>query len=411
MPVKIIFCYAHEEEVMLDQLQKHLKSLKWQGLVELWDDRNISPGALWEDEIRQHLYAAKIILLLVSPTFMASEYCYNEMQQAVERHKRGEVSVIPIILCPFDWQGTPFSKLQVLPTNAKPVTTWSDQNEAFLDVARGVRKVVWELISQVGGQQHTLTKKRYQRPQLHFSQRRTHQLVAGLVMVAGSASLLGWTVTQAQFSQKPQRGTLPQSAQDQNLLVQFLGTQQSAINLPSDPAKLSPSHLPKQEVPALCIDQQKQPSVFRITVGISNLRRDQYTLLIQQVQLVVEQITPIPRPLYALVQNLPVLSSYNLYRATYMGQNSNTSIHAKYDNPPYDYVFLTLNETDKLSIQVASSVEVFLSFRVAITYRVANEGQTRTLTLPNIFQVIFTDKSNWHLYQVQDEHFIQLDGS
>jgi hypothetical protein len=132
-------------------------------------------------------------------------------------------------------------------------------------------------------------------------------------------------------------------------------------------------------------------------------------LLIGQVQLIVEQITFVPRPLYVLAQSLPALSNYNLYRTIYTGQDPNTHILTKYDNPPHNYVSLTFKETDKISLQVDSSVEAFLSFRIAITYRVANEGQTHTLTLPNVFQVIFTSKSNWYPYQVQDGHFIQID--
>lgn len=199
---------------------------------------------------------------------------------------------------------------------------------------------------------------------------------------------------------------------DQNLAVQFIGTQQNTFVLPGDPSRLNPNQLLKQGVPALCIDQPKQqvPTIFRIAIGISNLRRDQYVLLIEQVQIIVEQIASIPHPLYALMQNLPALSNYNLYRGTYTGGDTNVPVVTTYDYPPYSYVFLTLHETDRISIQIASLVEVFLSFRIAITYRVANEGQTHTLTLPTLFRIIFSDKSNLHLYQkLQDGHLSQLD--
>ena len=90
----------------------------------------------------------EIILLLVSPDFMSSDYCYGiEMKKAMERHERGEAVVIPIILRPVYFQGAPFGKLQALPTDAKPVKSksWSDQDEAFFDIAEGIRKITERL--------------------------------------------------------------------------------------------------------------------------------------------------------------------------------------------------------------------------------------------------------------------------
>src|SRR5262249_52952083 len=68
-----------------------------------------------------------------------------EMKRAMERHQAGEARVIPVILRPTDWEGTPFKQLQALPTNAKPVSRWSDWDEALLVVAKEIRKVVEEL--------------------------------------------------------------------------------------------------------------------------------------------------------------------------------------------------------------------------------------------------------------------------
>src|SRR5205823_14997415 len=64
------------------------------------------------------------------------------------RHDRGEARVIPIILRPVDWEEAPFSKLQMLPTDTKPVTSWSNLDAAFEDVSKGLRKAVKELQSK-----------------------------------------------------------------------------------------------------------------------------------------------------------------------------------------------------------------------------------------------------------------------
>jgi hypothetical protein len=115
----------------------------------VWYDGDISHGTVWEKEIEAHLSIARIILLLVSPDFFFSGYCYSkEMRRAIERHHAKEARVISVLLRPTDWANTSFSSLQVLFSNAQPVTLWSDRDEAFEDVARGIRRVVNDLLSQ-----------------------------------------------------------------------------------------------------------------------------------------------------------------------------------------------------------------------------------------------------------------------
>jgi TIR domain len=145
MRVKVFFCYAHEDELLLKKLKIQLTSMQRQGLVEMWHDRDINAGTEWEQEISGRLNAAQIILLLVSPDFMASDYCYSkEMQRALERHHREEAYVIPIILRPVHWKDV-LGSIQALPTNGKPVISWHSPDEAFFNIADGIRKVVEEI--------------------------------------------------------------------------------------------------------------------------------------------------------------------------------------------------------------------------------------------------------------------------
>ncbi len=100
-------------------------------------------GDEFKGEIDKHLNSARVILLLVSPDFLASDFCWNvEMLRAMERHEQGEARVIPIILRVCNWSSAPFRKLQALPTDAVPVTKFSDRDEAFTDIERGIRDVV-----------------------------------------------------------------------------------------------------------------------------------------------------------------------------------------------------------------------------------------------------------------------------
>lgn len=151
MSVEIFCCYARKDQPLLKELKSHLMPLHRQGLIIIWADTDIDAGMDWEEEINKHLNTADIILMLVSSDFIASEYCYSkEMQQAMERHNAGEAQIIPIILRPVLWEHTPFGKLQALPTGAKPVigSTWHNQDEALLNVANGIHKVVLKILQR-----------------------------------------------------------------------------------------------------------------------------------------------------------------------------------------------------------------------------------------------------------------------
>jgi hypothetical protein len=120
----------------------HLSLLKRQGVISVWHDRRLGVGDDVDPGISRELERANIILLLVSPDFLASDYCYSvEMTRAMERHQSGESRVIPVILRPCDWHHAPFGKLLAAPRDGKAVTKWTDADEAFLDITNAIRAV------------------------------------------------------------------------------------------------------------------------------------------------------------------------------------------------------------------------------------------------------------------------------
>jgi TIR domain len=144
--LQVFFSYSHKDDALIDELNVALAMLRRNELVESWFDRAIEGGQELDEAIEKHLNSANIILLLVSPAFLASDYCYKtEMKRAIERYEAGEVRVIPIILRPCEWQKTPFARLKALPKDGKPITTWGNRDEALLDVAKELRRVVEEL--------------------------------------------------------------------------------------------------------------------------------------------------------------------------------------------------------------------------------------------------------------------------
>jgi tetratricopeptide (TPR) repeat protein len=144
--LEVFFSYAHRDEALRDELVKHLSPLQHQGVITAWHDRKITAGTEWAGAIDAHLQSAQIILMLVSADFIASDYCYDvEMQRAMARHEAKEARVIPVILRPVVWQDAPFGKLQALPNGGNPITTWSNQDTAFVNVVHGILTVVQEL--------------------------------------------------------------------------------------------------------------------------------------------------------------------------------------------------------------------------------------------------------------------------
>ncbi len=145
--INIFYSYARQDRALRDELDKHLDTLRRSGQIKNWHDREISPGVEWEKEIDSFLSTSDIVLLLVSPDFMASDYCYGvEMERAMRRHATGDARVIPILLRPVGYEDAPFSKLQSLPTNVQAITSWSNRDEAFADVAKGIRKAIKEVL-------------------------------------------------------------------------------------------------------------------------------------------------------------------------------------------------------------------------------------------------------------------------
>ena len=146
--LKVFLSYSHEDENMKNILDKNLVMLKRSDKIDVWQDRAIKAGDVWDEQIRRELEAADIILLLISVDFNNSQYIWNkELKTAMERHERGEARVIPIILRTCEWSEMPYAKLQALPTNAKPISSFTDTDVAYTEVAKGIRMLVDHMLS------------------------------------------------------------------------------------------------------------------------------------------------------------------------------------------------------------------------------------------------------------------------
>lgn len=140
---KIFLSYSHKDEALKEQLMTHLAILRRKDQIEDWHDRRIIAGQDWEYEIDNELFSADLIVLLISPDFIASDYCYSkELSKAIELHEANHSIVIPVILRPGKWNGAPFAKIQALPRDAKAATTWENIDEAWMNVTEGIEKAI-----------------------------------------------------------------------------------------------------------------------------------------------------------------------------------------------------------------------------------------------------------------------------
>lgn len=136
----LFISYSHADEAFRQRLEKHLAVLRRSGEIAIFHDRRILPGDHLDDVIDESLAKADVVLLLVSADFLDSEYCYEkEYAVAVEREKRGECRVIPVILKDCDWLNTPMKSLLALPTDGKPIVKWAHEDEAYKAVVDGIR--------------------------------------------------------------------------------------------------------------------------------------------------------------------------------------------------------------------------------------------------------------------------------
>src|SRR2546421_8957029 len=152
-PIEVYYSYAPSErdEVLRLELERHLMTFERNGLIAGWHRGEILAGKVSASERLVHLQRAQLILLLISPDFLSSHETYDfEMKLALERHARGEAYVIPILLRPVFYNYTPFAELEMLPDNREAITSWGQQDEAFVNVANGLNRVLqrlsWEQI-------------------------------------------------------------------------------------------------------------------------------------------------------------------------------------------------------------------------------------------------------------------------
>jgi hypothetical protein len=142
----IFISYSHKDEKLKDQLLSHLDVLQRAGLIELWSDDRIGAGADWETEINQAISRARVAILLISASFLTSDFILGKTVPALLKRRECEGLIIfPIIAKACAWQAIDWlAEMNVRPQNGKPI--WSDADshvdEKLAAIAKEIALIV-----------------------------------------------------------------------------------------------------------------------------------------------------------------------------------------------------------------------------------------------------------------------------
>lgn len=142
--LKFFISYSHADMRYKNKLLVNLKSLELTHNIDVWHDGKITVGDTIDSNVLINLEESDIVLLLISPNFLASYYCITvELEKALERHKEGKSIVIPVILsdCIID-QSTPFYGLMRVPEDGKPIQKFKPQVDGYVNAVTKIKQMI-----------------------------------------------------------------------------------------------------------------------------------------------------------------------------------------------------------------------------------------------------------------------------
>ena len=147
--VRLFYSYSHKDQRHRESLEKHLAVLRESDRVlSQWSDQNILPGQQIDDSIKQHINGSDIIVFLISADFLASQPCREEWEYARQAAKDLHLQLLPIIVRPCSWHDySDMGERLALPCDGKPVSQFSNPDEAWSQVYDGIKKIVEQLKS------------------------------------------------------------------------------------------------------------------------------------------------------------------------------------------------------------------------------------------------------------------------
>jgi AAA15 family ATPase/GTPase len=148
-PINIYIVYTSGDESLYREFEPYIKKLKKSGDIHSYYGRKII-GKKWDHVTSEKLADSRVILLLVSPEFLDTEYCYQEeAHEMVDLHNRGAASVVPVLLKETDISDTPFAALDVYPSNGKSISNryWGNTKNAMDNIFEEIKGVLQKIVT------------------------------------------------------------------------------------------------------------------------------------------------------------------------------------------------------------------------------------------------------------------------
>lgn len=159
---KVFIAYAEEDTTYRKALERFLVTLKQQKRINVWHAGLVLAHEEWDLKIQEQLESSDIVVLLVSQSFIASDYIYKKvMPRALNKVVANKGIIIPFLLKPCDWENweitedytipeagtedTEMANYHALPTQESkglmPLSKWQHEDDAWLKLSDAIRKV------------------------------------------------------------------------------------------------------------------------------------------------------------------------------------------------------------------------------------------------------------------------------
>jgi hypothetical protein len=122
----VFISYAHKDRKWADELLTFMAPWIRDQRCALWDDSQIKPGAKWRAEIEKTLDEATVAVLLVTKSFIASDFiAKHELPPLAARAEKGQLRLLWIAVEHSSIQATVLSQFQAVNDPSRPLEALS----------------------------------------------------------------------------------------------------------------------------------------------------------------------------------------------------------------------------------------------------------------------------------------------